>query len=102
MSHTLTLDATLNAFPLRLVRVTIVNYVVGGETVTPSEIDNASTIDGVILGNVPPGQNSLGVPLFPILNAGKIMLFRFVSGVPTEIAATTALNAVVTALVHVS
>ncbi len=102
MSHTLVLDSKLNAFPLRLVKVTIVDYAVGGETITPSEIDNSATIDGVILGSVPPTQNSLGVPLFPILSGGKVMLFRFVSGVPTEITATTALNAVVTALVHVS
>jgi hypothetical protein len=56
-------------------------------------------LDGLIFGTVPPNQNSLAVPLVPILSSGKIMLYRFVSGVPTEIPTTNALNAVISALI---
>jgi hypothetical protein len=97
LSHSLQL---LSSDSWQSAQLTIINYVVGGESVLPSELD-ASTIDGVIFAEVPPGQNSLNALLFPVLNAGKIMLFRFVAGVPTEIPATSALNAIITALVHV-
>lgn len=99
MSHTINKQAGfVEIFPLQL---TIANYAVGGEAVTAAEL-GCLGVNGVILGQVPPGQNSLAVPLFPILSGGKIMLFRFVSGAPVEIAATTALNAVVTAIVFVT
>ena len=82
--------------------LTIVNYVAGGEVVPPSELPQTNAVDALIMGTVPPSQNSLGVALFPLLSGGKIMLFRFVSGAPVEISSTTALNAVIPCLVHVS
>lgn len=97
MSHTLTQPGD----SLRFALLNIINYAVGGEQVLPSEV-GAVTVDAVILGTVPPGSNSLNVPLFPILSGGKIMLFRFVAGAPVEIPATTALNAAVPCLIHIS
>lgn len=101
MSHTLASNPILNTFPLLPVKLTIIDYATGGEVVTPDEL-GVTTISGVIFGTVPAGQNSLGGPLFPLLNAGKVMLFRFTSGSPVEIAATVGLNASITALVFVS
>lgn len=101
MSHSNTqLGGNTAIFPARL---TIIDYALGGETVLPSEIHpNATGVDAVWFATIPASQNSLGVPLFPLLNAGKVMLFRFTSGSPVEIAATTGLNATVSALVHIS
>jgi hypothetical protein len=97
MSHSLTLLAGSQAFPGTL---TIINYVVGGESVTLAELAGLA-LSGCIFGTVPPGSNSLGVPLFPLLSGGKILLFRFTAGAPVEIAATTALNAVIPFLAFV-
>lgn len=101
MSHTIN---NSNPQHTAYVRVTIVDYATGGEAVSTSEIlpGDLSTVDSVMFGTVPPGQNSLNAPLFPILIAGKIALFRFVSGAPVEIPPTTGLNAVVPCLVHLS
>jgi|SRR5579859_4454889 len=98
MSHTV---APANGDTLRFALLTIVNYAVGGELVSAADV-GVSGVDAVIMGSVPASKNSLGVPLFPILDTGKIRLFQFVSGAPVEIAATTALNAVIPCLVHVS
>lgn len=98
MSHTLSQNAP---DILAFVKLTIVNYVAGGEAVNPSEVSMSGVIDGVIFGTVPAGQNSLAVPLFPLLNAGKVMLFRFVSGAPVEIPPTTALNAIIPCIVKI-
>src|SRR5579859_2379660 len=97
MSHSLTAFSG-NVY---MVKLTIVNYSTGGEAVTPAEL-GATTTDGVVLGQVPANQNSLAVPLFPVLSSGKIVLFQFVSGSPVEIPPTTNLNAVLSAMVHLS
>lgn len=86
---------------LRFVTLTVTNYTVGGEAVSAADA-NCAAVDGVFFGTIPPSKNSLGVALFPLLNAGKIQLFQFVSGSPVEIPTTNALNAVVPCLVHVS
>lgn len=99
MSHTISKRASF--IEIAPVQLTVVDYVVGGEAVTPAELGCVG-VNGVILGQVPPAQNSLAVPLFPILSAGKIMLFRFVGGLPVEIPATTALNAVLTGILFVT
>lgn len=98
MSHTLTRLVLGNLVPLTVV---INNYALGGESVLPSEF-NAAGVDGILLAEVPSGQSSLGVPLFPILSGGKVVLYQFVGGSPVEIPATTNLNASVFALVHVT
>lgn len=101
MSHTIN---NSNPQHTAYVRVTIVNYAAGGEAVPTSEVlpGDLSTIDSVMFGTVPPGQNSLNTPLFPVLIAGKIALFQFVGGSPVEIPPTTNLNAVVPCLVHLT
>lgn len=81
---------------------TIQNYATGGELVQSSEIATIATIQAIIFGQVSPAQNSLGVPLFPVLNAGKIMLFQFSGGVFSQVPATTALNAVINAYIVVA
>lgn len=99
MSHTTTFSTNNNAGALIPVQLVIQNYTLGGEPVSLADVPGASSVAGVILGSVPPGQNSLGVPLFPILDAGKIRLFQFTGGSPVEIPTTAALNATVTAIV---
>lgn len=101
MSHTILFNTNYNAGSLIPVQLTIVNYVSGGEAVSSADV-NGVTVDGVIFAQVPPAKNSLNVVLFPILDGGKIRLFQFVGGVPTEIPSTTALNAVIVALVLAS
>lgn len=97
MSH------TLQALPNtgQVYQITIQNYTTGGEQVQSSEIATIASIAAVIFGQVAPSQNSLGVPLFPILNAGKIMLFQMSGGALSQIPTTSALNAVVNAYVVV-
>lgn len=94
MSHTIDPVSGSN---LRFVQPTIVDYVTGGESFTAAEFQ-VEQILGVLLGEVPANQNSLGVPLFPLLNAGKVQLFRFVGGAPVQIPSTVGLNAVVPAI----
>lgn len=91
MSHTIQ-QTTVQVTPCTL---TIVNYATGGETVSPSEFGGAASVNGVVLGTIPPGNNSLGVSLFPLLVAGKIKLLQFTAGAFSEIATINALNAVV-------
>lgn len=99
MSHVVTRQ---DGFPtIAPVQLTIQDYALGGEAVTAAELGCVG-VAGVILATVPPGQNSLAVPLFPILSGGKIMLFRFTAGAPVEIAATVGLNAVITAILFVT
>jgi hypothetical protein len=90
MSHTLSQLSSLTVFAT----VTIIDYPAGGEPVSVVGL-NYNNFLGVCLGQVPPSQNSLNVPLFSVLDGGKIRLFRFVSGAPQEIPATSGLNAVV-------
>jgi|SRR5215467_899142 len=97
MSHTL---ARQGPDILQFVRLTIVDYPTGGETVLPSEFQSSS-IEGVIFGTCPPGQNSLGVLLFPVIAGGKVQLFQFVGGSPQQIAATVGLNALFPAMVKI-
>ena len=97
MTHSISTD-TPGLMPIL---VTIINYVTGGEAFTAAEF-NVPSISSVMLGNVSPAQNSLGVPLFPILVGGKVKLFQFVSGAPVEIPTTTALNAVIDAILFVA
>ena len=99
MSHSIL--STVNPGAFVFIQVQIVNYVVGGEAVTASEF-HIGAVDAVLFATIPASQNSLAVPLFPILESGKIKLYRFVSGAPSEISATTNLNATMSALVHVS
>lgn len=100
MSHSIN-NFSPSDVTLKVGQLTIVNYTVGGEAVNPLVDLGVSRIGGAILGTVPAGQNSLAVPLFPILSGGNILLFRFVAGVPTEIPSTTALNAVIPFLVFI-
>lgn len=99
MSHTVQQSS---GGTLYFVLITIVNYTNGGEPVAASDITGVFAVDGIIMGNVPASANTLGVPLFPILSGGKIVLFQFVSGAPVEIATKTGLNAVIPCLVHPS
>jgi hypothetical protein len=100
MSHSV---QTTRSTEFRFVLLTIINYALGGEAVTAADAGiDVTAVDGLILGQVPAGQNSLGVPLFPLFTGGKIMLFRFTAGAPVEIAATNGLNAVVPGIAHVS
>lgn len=94
MSHTLNIENGC-----QIVSMTIQNYTSGGEQVTLAELGNRLAIDGVILSNIPASANSLGVPLFPILDGGKVKLFRFVSGSPAEIPTTANLNASLVAII---
>lgn len=98
MSHTLTGNAP---DMLLFRRLTIIDYATGGEAVSASEVVGSAIIDGVIFGTVPAGQNSLGVPLFPLLGGGKVMLFRFTAGAPVEIAPTVGLNAAIPCIVKI-
>ena len=95
MSHT---NAVHQEQQVRLIQTTVNNYVSGGETYTAAEF-NVDAVLGLLFGTVPASANSLSVPLFPVLDGGKIKLFQFVSGTPTEIATTSGLNAVITALI---
>lgn len=94
MSHTI----AYNVAGLSPLTLTIVNYTTGGEAVTLAEL-GMQAVMGVMFATVSPGQNSLGVPLFPILIGGAVKLFQFVSGSPVEIPTTSALNAVVMCLI---
>lgn len=96
MSHSITAEGGTN---VSFVIVTILNYVSGGEAFTAAEF-NLTKINGFILGQVGPGSNSLGVPLFPVVDGGKVKLFQFVGGAPTEIPTTNNLNAAVPALLY--
>jgi len=98
MSHTLTTSVLT---PI-LVTLTIQNYTAGGETVLASEITSIAGITAVFFAQVPSGSNSLASVLFPVLSGGKIMLFRFSAGAFVEIPTTSALNAVVNAMVFVN
>jgi hypothetical protein len=79
---------------IRWATVTIINYVAGGESFSVADFD-VLTIISAIPGQVAASQNSLGVPLFPVLDGGKVKLYRFTSGAPVEIATTANLNAVI-------
>ena len=72
---------------------TIGDYANGGEQVSVAGLNFPANFLGAALGTVPPTKNSLGVPLFPVLDGSKIKLFRFVSGSPVEIPTTAGLNA---------
>lgn len=106
MSHTLSVSkGTVET----VVTLTIQNYTAGGEAVTLAELlalaittDPAQTAYGlqaVFFATVPAGQNSLGVPLFPMLSGGNVLLFQFSAGTFVQIPTTSALNAVVNAIV---
>lgn len=99
MSHTLNY---VQPNALLIASLVITNYTQGGETVLPTELPNVAAIDAVFFATVAPGQNSLGVPLFPILSGGAIKLYEFSGGVPVEIPTTTSLNATINAIVHPS
>jgi len=94
MSHSIAHTATGSA-PYQ---ITIPNYTSGGETFAAADFQ-VGAIVGALLGNVPSNQNSLGVPLFPILFGATVKLFQFVSGAPVEIPTTPNLNATFLAIV---
>ncbi len=73
--------------------LTIGDYANGGEQVSVAGLNFPPNFLGASLGIVPASKNSLGVPLFPVLNGAKVQLFRFVSGSPVEIPTTAGLNA---------
>jgi len=98
MSHTVTTSVSPNQSGIAIFTATIVNYVSGGEQFAASDF-RVTSILNVIMGNVPASANSLGVPLFPILDAGKVRLFQFTAGAPVEIATTTGLNAAISVLI---
>jgi len=81
--------------------VTIINYTQGGEPVTAQDVAQA-TIQGVVMGLVPPNANSLGVPLLPILVGSSIKLFQFSGGNFVEIPTTSALNAAIPVMVLIT
>lgn len=93
MSHTVQQNSGL-CYPLR---VTIVNYTNGGENFSLADL-GALSFSGIVLGNVSPSNNSLGVLLIPILNGANLRLYQFVSGSPVEISTTSNLNAVIDAV----
>jgi hypothetical protein len=95
MSHT---NSVQQSQQIRMIQTTIVNYTQGGEAYTAAEFA-VNGVVGVLLGQVPASANSLGVPLFPILDGGKVKLFQFSGGSPAEIPTTNTLNAVITALI---
>lgn len=97
MSHTI---AQQGPDLLKFVKLTIVDYPTGGETVLPSEL-NSGAIEGVIFGSVPPNQNSLGAHLFAAVAGGKVQIFQFVGGSPQQIPATPGLNATFPCLIKV-
>jgi hypothetical protein len=101
MSHTL--NSVNTNTPPTSVQLTINNYATGGEQVTSAELYSplTQTITAVYFATIPAGQNSLGIPLFPVLTNGKIFLGRVSGGVVSEIPATNNLNAVVNALVMI-
>lgn len=98
MSHT---DSPANGDALKFLLLTVVNYTAGGEPVTANDA-GVKAVDAVFFGTVPASQNTLAVPLFPLLDGGNIKLFQFVSGSPVEIATKVGLNAVIPCIVHVS
>lgn len=101
MSHVLTQLPESHVIPLTLL---IVDYAVGGEAVALSELGPRGVfgVSGVMLAPCPPSQNALAAVLFPILDAGRVKLFRFVSGAPVEIPATAGLNATLFGFVHIT
>ena len=84
--------------------LTIINYVTGGVSVPLSAVPQAAAIDVFLLGTVPAGANSLGVPLFAIENSatGAIELWEITGGVFQQIPATNNLNAKIMVAFHVS
>ena len=84
--------------------LTIINYVTGGVSVPVSAVPQAAAIDVFLLGTVPAGANTLGVPLFAIENSatGAIELWEITGGVLQQIPATTNLNAKIMVAFHVS
>jgi hypothetical protein len=84
--------------------LTIINYVTGGVSVPLSAVPQAAAIDVFLLGTVPAGANSLGVPLFAIENSatGAIELWEITGGVLQQIPATNNLNAMIMVAFHVS
>ena len=94
MSHTLSLSRSGTVCGT----LTVTSYTVGGEPVSLSEFTTAGSIaalQGLIMGTVPPGQNSLALPLMPVLSGSNILLFKATSSGFVEIPTTSGLNAVV-------
>ena len=92
MSHSVQNAGSTN---MKYALVTIINYTQGGEQFTVADFPSVLVIVSALPGQVAASANSLGVPLFPVLDGGKVKLYEFVSGSPTEIPTTTALNAVI-------
>lgn len=94
MSHTI----QIAAIPAPAV-LTIVNYVSGGETVSPLEVGAGPNFQGVVFGVCPSDKNSLGVNLFPVVVGGKVQLFQLSGGTFVQIPTTNSLNAVIVGFV---
>ncbi len=94
MSHTLNSEQPY-AFK-QVINATIVNYATGGEQFTAAELGMVS-VGAVLFMMVGPTQNSLGNTLMPILVGNKVLLLNL--STMAEVVPTTALNAVITALV---
>lgn len=101
MSHTLQL-VSHDTGSLTVVKVTIIDYAVGGEPFALTEFHGgANPLDVIVFQIVAPAQNSLGKFLWPLLSAGKVLLVQQnASNVLGEIPATVGLNAVISAIVH--
>lgn len=99
MSHTRTYTTNVNVGGLLPVQLLIQDYTSGGELVSLADVPGANSVSGVVFGTVPSSQNSLGTPLIPVLDAGKIRLYQFTTGSPVEVITTIGLNATVTAIV---
>jgi len=102
MSHTITDSPYVRGQVqpnFRSGQVTIIDYVVGGETVTAAEIF-CTSVQSVFFAMCT--INSLGLVLLPILVSGKIILVESNAGVLQQIPATVGLNAQVNFLATVT
>jgi len=97
MSHTVSLDPQSGT---RFFTITVVNYTQGGEAMSLADVF-ATALDGAVLGIVAADKNSLGVPLLPLLDGASIKLYQFSAGSFAEIPTTTALNAIISAIVSI-
>jgi hypothetical protein len=84
-----------------LVTFTINDYVVGGEFLNVEEVlPGMGTINGMVIGVVPPTQNSMAIPLLPTMEANGKIVLRRVNASGAEIPSTVGLNAKITLVVR--
>lgn len=95
MSHTKLFQS--GAYQATWMTWTLIDYATGGEQILASEIDHPPA--GFLFGEITPAQNSLGVQLFPIVLAGKVVMRQLTGGAFVEIPPTVGLNAQVSGLI---